>query len=468
MNTIRAQMIGDANISTTNSNITLGSTVNGAHDLSLSAGGGAISLGGAIGGAAGVASNYLQNVAKGINKVVDDAKALGLNMQSPQIMKAAQEAVKNQGLDVTKLEFRKQFQNSINKTLDEMRPGTFVPNTSPAQYLTDKTVENLKQVRATNGALYAPINADATPQVASQYKGLANELKGDLPKSIGMPTKDLPENPTLQQMLNFRQTLRFKLNQADAAASSGTISREDTRPYVQLMNGLQNDIKAAAEKSGLADQLVKAEAHFNEHVVPFEIYGKDMKGNINPDEVFQKFSAQLKSPRPNLPMIKQLASTVGPEGKDLMGWAKIETNYNRSLAFGGQVFDPKKFDTQFTKDKVSGLADKIYSPEHLAAIKGMTIINKEGSEMLKDLKPINETPLTAMNAPGKVIQGLLTTRPGMKLLSLIGTNSGNRGFIIKTVQDLLRTSTITAASQGNVSMPEIGADVIMNLKQPIK
>lgn len=403
-----------------------------------------VALGGAIGGVAGAASNYLKNTAAGINKVVDDAADNGLDMQSPQVLQAAKDAVKNQGTDVAKLNFKQQFNDAVNKKLDEIRPQTFVPNTSPAAFMADKVENNFKDVIATKNALYAPINADATPQVANNFNSLVDQLKSDLPKSIGLPTKALPENPTLQNMLNYRQTLRAKLDQAETSAQAGNLSREDAKPYIQLMNGLQTDIKAAAQKSGLGDQLAKAEQHYQENVLPFQVYG-DATQDLN-NEAFQKFSTQLKSPRPNLPLINNLAKTVGPEGRDLMGWAKLETNYNRSLSFQGTRFDPTKFDSALTKDRISGLADKIYSPEHLAAIKGITAINRAGKDIISAIKPATETPLTALNAPGKIVQGLLTSRPGMKLLSLIGTNSGNRGFVTSTVQDLLKSAAINTTA----------------------
>lgn len=239
------------------------------------------------------------------------------------------------------------------------------------------------------------------------------------------------QQPTLNEMLSYRRTLDGTIRQAQALEANGKITHEQTLPYYQIRQALNQDIHQSADSIGLKDELANAEQYHQTSVAPFKLI--DKQGNIvdNPtaeNKIWTTLSAQLQARRPNFTMIRQNASRLGPDGKELLAWGMIENALNRATALEGK-FKGDTMQSVLTRLNASGLLDELGTQTQ----KDVALGASKALEAADRVKPA--APDTGVI--GRYVQTLTHSRPGIALLRRIGSPSTRAQSARSLLQQLL-------------------------------
>lgn len=429
-------------------------------------------VGGVTGGVVGAKTGPLQYELKRssdiINRTINNAVDLGESPGSHTTLFKIQDELKSEGLQLRQLDLKAQMKEAVNDKLNAIRPDKYDPKgISPITMLGEKAKQDFTGVNEQRIANYKPINDAPQPFIPQNFndtlKTVGDSLKKGLPKtSVDMQT------PTLQSMLNYRQLIDGKINQVENAHRIGQASLEDVIPYQKLRNALDTDIKTSAAQipyvtpntKTMADQLNIAEDHWNKEYRPFQIYDKDLKQyNIDPTEINKTMQdiGQALNVRlvPKFDKLAKIAQTLGPDGKDLVGWASIETLYRKSLT-GTGILKPNTLDTGVTRMKATGMYDML-SQDQKQALDGIAKVVQEGNEMLKQAAPkISETALqqglpSSLSHP---LASLMNSRTGIDLLKTLGSSSTSPATARSIIQHLLTsTLSIGASKMTNLALP---------------
>lgn len=421
-------------------------------------------MGGAAGAAFGGLSGASGESFRTSGKIIADTRAdlaqSGKDLYSLPSLRVQQANLKDEGQIFRSYEEKLQTRAAVDEQMAKLRPSSYTPGTSPISLIANKTIENAPIAKAQNTANYAPIDSNTNTFEPKNYKAILSQEQDNLPK-IGLPkdakgNSTLQENPTLGDMLQYRQQLDGSIKQAQAQAANGKIRQDAVLPYYKLRAAINQDIHESADSipyqnlsdpaiKSLGDQLIKAEDFHNTNVKPFQLI--DKRGNIqdNPkaeNAVWNNISAQLQARRPNFQKIMENADRLGPDGKELLGWGVQENAFNKATAESGE-YKPDTHQSMLTRIKASGLGEKIYTPEQKAVAKATSDIITAGSKV--------KAKAAEQGKIGQSLNFLTKSRAGIELLRQIGNPSTSAQAARNMIQQLVTgiLSSNAASSKEN-------------------
>lgn len=399
--------------------------------------GGAIGAG--IGGVLGGVAGHFDRSVQIINDKIDDAERIGMSPMSEVGIKSIKGALDNGGKELTTEEVEKATKQAIVSKLESVAPKVDITE-KPTDMITNLAMKNYPDVIKQQDALYQPLH-DAegvveTPKITSALAAVKDK------KVLNLLPDDLTPNPTIDDLLNYRRDVSQGINQAERAIKMGNSQTANGQTFKQLIDiksNITDDLNAAASKVGLGDQLQKADQfHINE-VKPFDVYNTDSGKLLSPEDatdVWTRVSKLLRPKLPNLTAMEQTASTLGPQGKQIFGYAYLQQAVERAGNIDERTF-PNKLSTEFNKLQNSGLALHILTPELQEAFQGVRNIAEGALKTTKMggapsgaiMNFINKATHTSVGINMLRAAGSKTT-PVAKLKNVIGqilTNAAEKG-----------------------------------------
>lgn len=331
---------------------------------------GAVS-GGILGGALGAAAGKLTRSAEIINDKIDDATRIGLQPLSEAGLKSIKGALDSGGKELTTEEVEKAVKVSLQKKLDSVAPEVDITK-APTDMITDMAKANFTDVKNTRNALYAPLNESTavaeTPTLSTALASVTNKgAKALLPDP-------LPANPTLSDLMTYRKQVSAGINQAERGIKTGASGADfkSLDALNQVKQAVTQDLNNTAAKAGLGDQLAKADAFHAQNYKPFQVYTKSgsLASDADTDKAWSKVNKLLQMRRPNLDAMTQVASTLGPQGKQVFGYAYLQQAMKNAETVDERL-SPTKVTQAFNKLQNSGLANHILTPQLQEAFNGM-------------------------------------------------------------------------------------------------
>lgn len=391
-------------------------------------------VGGVIGAPIGAAGGKLTRSAEIINDKVDDIERLGMSPYSEAGIKSIKGALDNSGKELTTEEVERTTKQALQSKLDSVAPAIDISQ-KPTDMIVNLAKANYPKIIAQRNALYAPLNeslADApTPllskALASIQTPAAKELLPDL----------LPKNPTISDLMTYRRQLSAGINQAEQAIKMGSPTA-NFKSYQELLNAKQavtSDLNSAAgaEDPKLASQLALADKFHVDQVKPFDVYNTDSGKLVSPQDAtdaWTKASKLLRPRLPNLTAMANVASTLGPQGKQIFGYAYLQQAMERSMNVDGRIF-PTKITGELNKLQNSGLAQHILTPELEEAFNGMRNI-AEGA-----IKTTRGMDTKSVGTIATFVNSLTHNTAGITLLRGLGSKTSSPSRIKNIISQVL-------------------------------
>lgn len=389
-------------------------------------GAGVGAVGGGVLGAVGYKINRATNI---INHEMENSKATGLNPYSHESVANIQKQLAQDGIHMRTLTIRDAAKQTFNDQMKAIRPAGYDPaNEMPMNYLGRLASTNLPKELETSKTLYKNINENQTEFTPTNFRtALKNNGTGVLDK-VNMPLSGIPGTKgtanlqmKLDDMLSYRKQFDSTIRQAQNLAKNGKITDEQANSLYGVRQALNQDIHDSAKSVGLETDLNNAEQHYNQNIRPFQTYDKNLQNlkNMSPEEmggkVWKTAVKQLQARFPDPVKLKNIATTLGPDGQSMLGWAKIENDLNMSMK--SNVFQPQTFAQRISKGENSGLNKMILSQDHQDVVKGINEVMKRVTQM--EPTPDKENIITSV--VHGVISKALGNRVGIGLLKTIGS-----------------------------------------------
>lgn len=387
-------------------------------------------IGGAIGGTVGSVVGKLSRTGEVINDKIDDATRLGFSPYSEQGIKSIKGALDNNGKELTTEEIERQTNIAMRAKLDALAPDVEIKQ-SPVDTIVNQAAKQFPIIQEQKNALYAPLNESKAPVTTPMLDtALVNVNKNA--QSL-LPDK-LPENPTLGDLMTYRRQVSAGINQSERAIKMGSPSGDfkSLQQLIEVKKAVTTDLNAAADKVGLSGQLQKADQFHATQYKPFEVYDTESGKLQSPQDMqdaWSKVSRLLKQKMPNLTAMSQVASTLGPQGKQLFGYGYMEQALNRSMNVDERIF-PSKVSTELNKLENSGLAQHILTPELKEAFQGLRNI-AEGA-----IKTTKGSP-AAKGAIADFIKSATHSSAGITLLRALGSKTTPAAKIKNVIGQIL-------------------------------
>lgn len=409
-------------------------------------------IGGAIGAPLGGIAGKLGRSAEIINDKVDDVERLGLSPYSEAGLKSIKGALDNSGKELTTEEIEKQTKQVLQNKLDSAAPKVDITQ-KPTDMIVNLAKTTYPEKIAQQNELYKPLNeslADApTPHLTQALSQVKTKSGANL-----LPDQ-LPDNPTISDLMTYRRQASAGINQAEKAIKMGSPTA-NFKSYQELLNVKQavtTDLNnaAAASNPALANQLQTADKFHVDQVKPFEVYNTDSGKLLSPEDMTDAWTraSKLLRPRlPNLTAMADVAKTLGPEGKQVFGYAYLQQAVERSMNVDGRIF-PSKISGELNKLQNSGLAQHILTPELQEAFNGMRTI-AEGA-----IKTTKGMDTKSVGTIATLVNSLTHNTAGITLLRGLGSKTGSPSRIKNIVSQLLTNALEKGvAQQGTNSLQQ--------------
>lgn len=412
-------------------------------------------VGGAIGSVFGGIAGKLSRSADIINDKIDDAERVGLSPFSEAGVKSIKGALDNSGKELTTEEVEKATKVALQSRLDSVAPKVDITQ-KPTDMIANLAMTNYPKVIKEQDALYAPLHeADVvadTPKLTSTL----NTLNETTTKALPDP---LPQNPTLDNLLTYRRQVAASINLADKAikTASPTASFKTLEQLMDVKKAVTEDLNTTASSIGLGDQLAKADAFHVNQVKPFEVYNTESGKLVSPTDMTDTWTrtSKLLRPRlPNLTAMAQVATTLGPQGKQVFGYAYLQQAMERSMNVDGRIF-PSKISGELNKLQNSGLAQHILTPELKEAFTGaVRVVNGIKIESMRNiaegaLKTTKGMDSKSAGMVGKLMNQLTHSTAGITLLRGLGSNTTPIAKIKNIISQLI-TTTVEKNASSNI------------------
>jgi len=391
-------------------------------------------IGGAIGAPLGAIAGKFARSAEIINDKIDDIERVGMSPYSEAGIKSIKGALDSSGKELTVEEVERATKQALQTKLEAAAPKIDITQ-KPTDMIVNLAKANYPKIIQQQNALYAPLNeslADAPTPILSKTLGAiqtkaARELLPDL----------LPTNPTISDLMTYRRQISSGINQAERAIKMGS-STANFKSYQELLGVKQavtSDLNAAAKASNpaLANQLAAADKFHIDQVKPFDVYNTESGKLLSPQDVTDTWTraSKLLRPRlPNLTAMAQVAKTLGPEGKQVFGYAYLQQAVERSMNVDGRIF-PTKISGELNKLQNSGLAQHILTPELSEAFNGMRNM-AEGA--IKTTRGMNTQSVGTI---ANFVNSLTHNSAGITLLRGLGSKTSSPSRIKNIISQVL-------------------------------
>jgi hypothetical protein len=409
--------------------------------------------GGTIGFIGGAVAGKLSRTDQIISDKVDDATRIGYSPFSIAGQKSIKAALDNDGQELTTEEIQKQTYSTMINKLQSVVPNVNI-NKDPMDMITDLAKANKPAVQAEKDALYAPLNdslAVGTTTNTSEALSLFNTKTGQaaLPEA-------LPKNPTLSDMMTYRRQVSASLD-SELAAIRGRTMLANPKLFQQLKTlktAVTQDISDTATPIGLGDQLAKADSFYNTQYRPFNVYKTDsgqLLSDTDSKQAWGTAARLLKGARVNthtLSDMADMATTLGPEGKQIFGAGFIKQAINRSMLIDDRL-NPVKVTAEFNRLQNLGLMNKILTPELQDAFQGIKNISQIDDTSMRAiaegaLKTVKGIGGQAPGWIGKAVNAATHNAVGMQLLRIAGA----QGTPLTTVKNVIAKLLLNASEKG--------------------
>lgn len=378
-------------------------------------------LGGALGGAAKTQGNR-------ISQTLNEAERIGQPRYSDESLNAARNTFETGGVNQAQENTSDRILQSIHDEMAKNGSTAFMPDQSPARLLAAKASTNYKNVVAENKANWAPLNA-ATETVPVHTIKLSID---NLPQNARnyLPEKTLPEDASFSQIQEFRQAM-----DRDFRAAKKSLNPREFREWYGIRQQASNGMQSAAENAGLKDQFVKAEDHYIHQVLPFRTLTKEGKIATpeQADVAWSKINQIISAKNPKPGDLKNVISTLGPEGKDLVGWAAIQNAVSKAAE--SEPISVNSLNNALNRWNISGLNKTIFTDTHKNTILGIKRLIKAGNASLKQ-----QGHQYNIFGVGNAINSFISTNKGLKLLDILGGLSPSAPMYRQIIQSAVTGS----------------------------
>ena len=422
-------------------------------------------VGATIGGVLGGVAGKLDRSTQIINDKIDDAERIGLAPMSEAGIKSIKGALDSNGKELTIEEVEKATKTTLQKTLDAAAPQVDISQ-KPADMITNMATTNFKDVEKIKNDLYAPLNNSEAPTTLTNLNTVLSNPKLKYLEKV-LPD-DLPENPSLSDLMTYRRNVGAEITQAERALSMGTGNYKTLKALNAVKQAVTDDLNTSAEAAGLGGQLQKADSYYLNNYKPFEVFdttsGK-LKSPTDIRETWTKVSKLLRPRMPNLESMNEVgdslnaasdvgeadlggmakaASTLGPQGKQVFGYAYLQQAMERSMNVDGRIF-PGKISAELNKLENSGLGEHILTPQLKEAFNGMRNI-AEGA-----LKTTRGMDAKGLGAISNFVNSCTHNTAGINLLRILGSKTAPQSQLKNIISQIL----LNAAEQGaGASLPQ--------------
>ncbi len=388
-------------------------------------------------------ANYkLSRLGNIVDSEIENISKAGVDPNSIEGIKRIETAIKNNGVDYSKVKIKTVIDHAIQDKIDSLAPDQVLPN-GPTYTIASKASTNYLQVERDLAHTYAPITINNTKFVPEAYQQTVSNMGSNLSK-LKLIKQPLPKEATMDQMLSYRQRIDEVIGSIKAQLRNGKGIASDLLPYNELRARLTDDIYQSAAKVNLAPRLAEAEQLYNDKFLPFQVYNTKTGKLVSHEDVNDAWKMLNKmSMGRNLDptALEDVQKTLGPDGVKQLAWARLETSYKRSLDDKGLV-NPKTLHSELKKVENTGINNIVYNNETREVVKGLRAIIDGADETLR------MGSLTDASSLSSKIPSLLASRPGIQLLKLIGGSNPKKVQIRQMIQSLLTgTLSITAAKK---------------------
>ena len=396
--------------------------------------------GGLVGGAAGAIGGALGSKSAELGKVVQTEvgrlKKLGIDPKSEEGLNQIRMTVRQRGLGQSLESTEAQLKQKVLNEAQGAKPESIqIPQKSASRLLTARAAKNFTKVDEERQALYKPLTESKTPTNVSSINDevgkLSQKAKGYLPDP--QISKSIKEGQaTFSQLQDYRIALDGNITVAKRAVKNGAMLPKDLNQLYKTRSQVSAAMEDAATANGLSKEFKAAEDFYKHQYLPFRTL--DKSGKLNKpeaiDNTMKKINTLVNSPNPNPKEIKDLVSTLGDEGRSLVGWAKIENAVQKS-SVGGKI-NFRTLETDLQKWKVGGIESSVFQKEHKQAIAGMEAIINDAPRVMKQATNKIYIPVV-----GPILEHLLQSDKGIKLLMGIGTMDKKAPGYRKVLQDIV-------------------------------
>jgi hypothetical protein len=385
---------------------------------------------GAIGGAV---VGKLDRSAQIIADKIDDAERIGVPAMSEAGVKSIKGALDDSGKELTTEEVEKATKIAIQSKLDSVAPKVDISQ-PPTDMITNMATTRFPEMETAKNALYKPLNESTVPAVTPTLNTALSTITNK--KAVELLPKSLqPNSQTLGDLMTYRKQIQGSIDQAQKAITMGTNTADfkTVQDLIKVKDSVTQDLNAAADKAGLAGQLQKADDFYKNEYSPFKVYNTTSGKLLSPEDItdtWTRVSKLLKPRLPNLTAMEQVAKTLGPEGKQVFGYAYLQQAVNRSMNVDGRIF-PGKITQELNKLENTGLAAHILTPELKEAFEGMRNI-AEGA--------LKTTKMSSQAAPGLVmsfVNSLTHNSMGINLLRTLGSKTADPATLKNVIKQVL-------------------------------
>ncbi len=407
-------------------------------------------IGGAGGAIGGGISKFLQNKASQIQPQVDAAERLKVGANSEAGLAATRGELASGGKSQLKDDITSKIISETQQAVDDIKPTSAnIPDKSPNQILVDRQQANFANVVRAKDEAYAPLNTAPgtieTTSIKDLSNGLLKKTKSYLPDSE-LATPIFKGEATFNQLQQYRQSL----DQNIRAAQSAKIIPNEVKKLYNIRAQVSAKMSQVADDQGLGGQFQQAEDIYKTQYKPFETFTKSGKLATpeQADEAWFKVNKLLNANNPNPKELRDLVSTLSDEGKDLVGWAKIQNALTKATS--GSDINLGAFNKEINQFKVTGLKDVFSKPEYDKAILGINRIVNDG-------KKLSNVKVNKLNIPivTNTINYLLQSSPGIRLIIKLGSTAKNSKEYRAAISSLINgaANITTQKATGPMSKP---------------
>lgn len=385
-------------------------------------------VGAPLGALGGIVSGGLQQGARQIAPEIQRMKDLGIDVSSPQALARIRQELASRGQSQLQEQMQAGITKKTEQEITKIRP-TYVPDEAPNKVISNKITQRFPEVERQKNANYLPLNESTgqinTSEINSEIHSLSTKTKSFIPD-------DLPADATFSELQSYRQQLSGNLKAAQTASKMGNLSPKELPKLYGLKTAVSRKMQEVAESQGLGEQFNQAETFYLTQYKPFETFSKSGKINTpqTTDQVWDKVNTIMNTKTPKIKQLKDLVTTLGDEGRDIVGWGLIQ-NALTAARSGDEIALPS-FNAIINKYKVSGLGDIVYTTEHQQAIRGINKIIQDGKKAL-DIKT-NRLYLPIISP---VVEHLMQTQSGINLITKLGTMDRKSVSYRQALQNLL-------------------------------
>lgn len=365
--------------------------------------------------------------------------AAGIDPTSVEGISRITNALKNNGVDMSKLSNQKILTNKIGEQLAKTNPVLNI-DTSPAETLANLAKTNFADVSKQVKEGFQPIRDAQQSFLPQNYQSMVSSMDKSVLKQL--PKQNMPANPNINDMWTYRERLDDVIQSVRAKAIQGNALKSDLVPLQQIRNAVTQDMLDSSDKLGLKNQFLQTENIYKNQYLPFKTLNTESGKLMSEKDIDQAMRTinTLMNPKisPKFAEIRDIATTLGSDGKKLIGQAMLQNMYNKSLTPEG-VINPTQFFTQLKKAQVSGLSTRIFDQDTRDAANGIRTILEGTKQVMSPGSPQMQNPGMIKN----VLDTLTKNRAGIGILKMIGSSKTPQTQVRSMLQNILTAGITT-------------------------